>query len=53
MRLESLTGLAESDVKRLVDDPEDQQKLRVGIQEMQEFQFYYSATASLLEELGK
>lgn len=50
--LETLTVLNDSDIDRLVSTPSDREKMRLGIQEMKEFQFYYSATASLLQELG-
>lgn len=46
-----LALLISSAVERLVDGA-DRQKLKTGLLEMQEFQFYYLATASLLQELG-
>ena len=52
LTLEALTELSEKQVEKLVSNASDCQKLKTGIQEMQEFQFYYLATASLLQELG-
>ena len=50
--LESLTVLNDKMIDKLIGDPSDRNKMKTGIQEMKEFQFYYSATASLLQELG-
>eukprot|EP01091_Cochliopodium_minus_P011275 TRINITY_DN3151_c0_g1_i1.p1 TRINITY_DN3151_c0_g1~~TRINITY_DN3151_c0_g1_i1.p1 ORF type:complete len:731 (+),score=263.16 TRINITY_DN3151_c0_g1_i1:56-2248(+) len=50
--LESLTILTDKAVDKLITDTSDRNKMKTGIQEMKEFQFYYSATASLLQELG-
>lgn len=49
---DAITKLSDSEVERLVDVAADRQKLKTGLLEMQEFQFYYLATASLLQELG-
>ena len=50
----SSTYVEEKDIGLLVPDNDsvEQSKLRTGIQEMKEFQFYYAATTSLLDELG-
>ena len=50
--LESLTRLSDDIVNSIVSDVNDSEKMKTGIQEMKEFQFYYTATASLLAELG-
>jgi hypothetical protein len=52
LTLASLTQLTDAEAEKLVESKSDRQKLKTGIQEMQEFQFYYLATASLLQELG-
>ena len=50
--LEQFTKLNDDDVQRLIKDPQDRQKMKTGINEMKDFQFYYSATSSLLKEFG-
>ncbi len=50
MTLDAITRLTDAEAEKLVDVPADRQKLKTGLLEMQEFQFYYLATASLLQE---
>ncbi|KAL6068608.1 SAM domain (Sterile alpha motif) domain containing protein [Balamuthia mandrillaris] len=50
--LETLTTLGEQEVNRLVAFEGDRSKMQEALKEMQEFQYYYSATALLLQELG-
>ncbi len=50
--LDAITKLTDAESEKLVGVPGDWQKLKTGLLEMQEFQFYYLATASLLQELG-
>eukprot|EP00339_Tiarina_fusa_P027709 CAMPEP_0117007622 /NCGR_PEP_ID=MMETSP0472-20121206/7444_1 /TAXON_ID=693140 ORGANISM="Tiarina fusus, Strain LIS" /NCGR_SAMPLE_ID=MMETSP0472 /ASSEMBLY_ACC=CAM_ASM_000603 /LENGTH=330 /DNA_ID=CAMNT_0004709459 /DNA_START=209 /DNA_END=1198 /DNA_ORIENTATION=- len=42
----------DSFIQNLANNPADTEKLQTGINEMKEFQFYYTATSSMLRELG-
>ncbi len=50
--LEDLTVLEDKDVDSLINNVADSTKMKEALKEMKEFQYYYSATASLLQELG-
>jgi len=50
--LEDLTRLLDKDVEEIIGESLDCAKMKDALQEMKEFQYYYSATASLLQELG-
>jgi len=50
--LDKFSSLEEDLVSEFIDDPVDIEKLKTGIREMKEFQFYYTATSTLLRELG-
>jgi cobyrinic acid a,c-diamide synthase len=50
--LEHYTALDDKAVDMLISLPNDREKMKTGIREMKEFQFYYTATSSLLQELG-
>ena len=45
---EQFTKLTAAEVSQHVEDEEDRVKMNTGIGEMKDFQFYYSATSSLL-----
>jgi len=50
--LDKFSSLDEDLVSDFIDDKIDIDKLKTGIREMKEFQFYYTATSTLLRELG-
>ena len=50
--LEDLTLLDDKRVDDLVPVVSSSRKMKEALREMKEFQYYYSATASLLQELG-
>lgn len=50
--LETFGTLTEKQILSLVKNVEDAEKMQTGIQEMKEFQFYYSSAGSILVELG-
>jgi len=52
LSLEEFSAKGDYLLSTLVSDPEDSERLQTGIKEMKEFQFYYSATSSMLCELG-
>ena len=60
LALEQFTTLNEQQIQQLLQSfcapsiivDEDCQKMITGVKEMKEFQFYYTATSSLLSELG-
>ncbi|KAL6074318.1 SAM domain (Sterile alpha motif) domain containing protein [Balamuthia mandrillaris] len=49
--IESLTILNDHYINHLIPSPPDREKIKAAVQEMKEAQFYYSASASLLQEL--
>eukprot|EP01102_Stenamoeba_stenopodia_P017908 TRINITY_DN6498_c0_g1_i1.p1 TRINITY_DN6498_c0_g1~~TRINITY_DN6498_c0_g1_i1.p1 ORF type:complete len:207 (-),score=38.00 TRINITY_DN6498_c0_g1_i1:52-672(-) len=49
--IEGLTILTDHTIARLIDSAEDREKMRRAVHDMKEFQLYYSATASLLQEI--
>lgn len=50
--LNHFTTLDDKTVDKYIDNDGDREKMKIGIREMKEFQFYYTATSSLLQELG-
>lgn len=50
--LEAFGTLTEKQILSFVKNAEDAEKILTGIQEMKEFQFYYSSAGSILIELG-
>jgi hypothetical protein len=50
--LENYTTLDDRNLDKYIDNQQDKDRMKTGIREMKEFQFYYTATSSLLQELG-
>ncbi len=51
--LEVLTMLEDRHINDLIPFVMDSRKMKEALKEMKEFQYHYSATAALLQELGK
>jgi len=49
--IEVITILTDQTISRLIDDVPSQEKMRLAVHDMKEFQLYYSDTASRLQEL--
>ena len=48
--VESLTILTDAHISRLIEWDDDKEKMKRAVHDMKEFQMYYSATSSLLQE---